>query len=410
MTRRRKARIRFLLIAVGLAVLAAIAVVFVVVRPGHRAPLRSAGRATTSAGAASSRARRRASSAAGSGTRATPAPGAAGRRSQPPSTGGIDRSLGQMIVARFAGPQPARAVLQRIRRGQIGGVILFADNLSPDPTRTKALTTELQSAARQGGNPPLLIMTDQEGGAVRRVPGPPAPAPDEMTTTTSALRQGRATGTLLRSLGINLDLAPVADVEAVDGSFLGTRAFGHTPAVVADRACSFARGLASAGVGYTLKHFPGLGRATTSTDDGPVSIDDPAESLRADYLAYRRCAASPRALVMISSAAYPALTGPVPAVMSPLTYHRELPTATGRSSVPTISDDLEAPAFADQPTPARTSIQAGLDMAMYARTEQGSAEAYHLLAQDLRGGRISPPRVRAAAQAVLRLKRAVAGG
>jgi beta-N-acetylhexosaminidase len=321
----------------------------------------------------------------------------------------LPRVLGQMIVASFAGPTPSASLLGRIRAGQVGGVILFGDNVAGGLAATRSLTSELQSAARNGGNPPLLIMTDQEGGEVNRLAGPPTLAPSEMTTPGVALNQGRATGRMLRSVGVNVDLAPVADVERVAGSFLGTRSFGSTPSVVADDACAFAHGLASEQVAYTLKHFPGLGRATGNTDLGPVSIDAPAGALRRDYAAYRTCGANPMALVMISSASYPTLTGPLPAVMSTGTYQHELPTAIPGASPTTISDDLQTPAITSHPAPARTAINAGLDLLMYAQTEQGSADAYTRLLSEARQGLITVARIRAATNAIAALKRLVAG-
>ena len=74
------------------------------------------------------------------------------------------------------------------------------------------------------------------------------------------------TGDALRALGINVDLAPVADVAGPTASFLGTRTFSDSPDTVAQAACGFASGLAQGGVGATLKHFPGLGRAPGNTD------------------------------------------------------------------------------------------------------------------------------------------------
>jgi beta-N-acetylhexosaminidase len=180
--------------------------------------------------------------------------------------------LGQMMVARFSGLAPSPSLLQRIRAGHVGGVILFADNLTGSLATTRALTSELQRAAAQGGNPPLLIMTDEEGGELKRLPGPPTLAPSQILSSAVALQQGRAAGQLLRSAGVNLDLAPVADVERQPGSFLGTRAFGSSPSAVAAHTCAFAAGLASQHVAYTLKHFPGLGRAAGNTDLEPVTI------------------------------------------------------------------------------------------------------------------------------------------
>jgi beta-N-acetylhexosaminidase len=313
--------------------------------------------------------------------------------------------IGQMIIARFQGPRPSASFLARIRAGEIGGVVLFADNVAGGLGATKALTGELQRAAREGGQPPLLIMTDQEGGGVKRLPGPPTLAPAAMGSTPIAYAQGRATGRLLRSVGINVDLAPVADVERVAGSFLGSRSFGSTPATVAGRACAFAKGLASEHVAFTLKHFPGLGRAGGNTDLGSVTIHAAASSLRADYQPYQACGANPLALVMVSSASYPALSGLLPAVLSPAIYHRELRLATNGAQNVTISDDLQAGAIANQIAPARHAISAGLDMAMYAQTEQASASAFATLLREAKSGALSTGRIKAADQTIALLKR-----
>jgi beta-N-acetylhexosaminidase len=315
--------------------------------------------------------------------------------------------LGQMIVARFSGPTPSAALLARIGSGQVGGVVLFADNVAGGHDATAALTATLQKAARAGGNPPLLIMTDQEGGAVKRLPGAPSLAPADMASNATAYAQGKATGQLLRQVGINVDLAPVADVERVPGSFLGTRAFGSDPSIVAQRACAFAAGLASERVAYTLKHFPGLGRATASTDSGPVSIADPADALRSDYRPYAACGAGSLALIMVSSAIYPSLSGQLPAVMSPAIYDHELPLATRSSSIVTISDDLETDAITSQLAPARRAINAGLDLLLYAETEEASDAAYVRLLAEARSGVVRTHRIESASSAIAAVKRLV---
>lgn len=331
------------------------------------------------------------------------------RRSTPSNSGGgtadLRRLVGQLIVGSYAGTQPDTSFLARARAGQLGGVILFGDNTAAGLQATRHAIAELQDAAQKGGNPRLLIMTDQEGGEVRRLPGPPELAPANMASTAVAHAQGVAAGRLLRSAGVNVDLAPVADVERVPNSFLGTRSFGSNPAVVAARACAFARGLESAGVAYTLKHFPGLGRADASTDVQPVTIPVPAGELRTDYAAYRTCGSSPDAMVMISSAIYPSLTKVEPAVTSPEIYAHELPIALGHPSHLTISDALDTPALSGQKTPALRAIDAGLDLALFSGTEQESAQAYKLLLADARRGALPESRLRSAAFAVEALKR-----
>jgi beta-N-acetylhexosaminidase len=313
--------------------------------------------------------------------------------------------VGQVVVGRYPGPRPSAAFLARVRAGQLGSVILFADNTTAGLAATRHAIAELQAAARKGHNPPLLIMTDQEGGVVRRLPGPPQLAPAAMTSTAIAHAQGVATGRFLRSVGVNVDLAPVADVERASNSFLGARSFGSSPALVAARACAFASGLRAAGVAYTLKHFPGLGWAGANTDVQQVRIPVAAARLRIGYAAYRACGASPDAMIMISSAIYPSLTKSAPAVTSPRIYAHELPTALRQARHLTISDALDTPALAAQKTPALQAIVAGLDLALFAGNERESAVAYRQLLSAVRRGSLPQSRLRSAVFAVEQLKR-----
>lgn len=329
-------------------------------------------------------------------------------------SGGVDKrklmttaakALGQMVVTRFSGTEPPAELLRRARRGEIGGVILFADNTSAGEDAVAGAIGRLQRAARAGNNPPLLVMVDQEGGEIRRLPGPPKAAPRDFGSDEQSYEQGHATGEYLRALGIAVNLAPVADV-ARGSTFLGSRAFGSSPTAVAARACAFATGLRDSGVAATLKHFPGLGRAAINTDEGPTTVDQPADALRADYAPYESCAAEPLTLVMISSARYPSLGADVPAVMSTAIHRREARLA-GIEAV-TISDDLEAPAIASETTPARRAIEAGLDLLLYARSEATSAYAYSRLLADVEEGRLKAEPVRRAARRILKLKAALA--
>jgi beta-N-acetylhexosaminidase len=314
------------------------------------------------------------------------------------------RSLGELILARYLGRRPSPTLLRRTRDGEVGGVILFEENTAGGVAATARAIASLQTAARAGGTFPLLVMTDQEGGLVKRFPSfPPTHAPQSMRSASEAGREGLMTGLALRKAGLNVDLAPVADVEQVAGSFLGSRSFSSDARLVAERSCAFARGLEHAGVVYTLKHFPGLGTALASTDDGPVAVDTSAGRLHANLAAYRACGHGPLGLVMISSASYPALRGlNVPAVLAPRTYKRELQAA--HITLPAVSDDLDAPAIASLKAPARRALNAGLDLLLYAKDEQSSLVAYRRLEQDLRAGSLSSARVLDAAAAVSRLK------
>src|SRR5262249_21831903 len=145
-------------------------------------------------------------------------------------------------------------------------------------SQLKALTASIQNAAARGGEPTAIIATDQEGGLVRRIGWtPPKRSAQEMGRLTAAQVQaiGVATAARLRVDGVNLDLAPVADVPDGPKDFIYQqhRAFSTSRFRVSTDASAFAKGLESGQVWPTYKHFPGLGQATVSTDDALVRID-----------------------------------------------------------------------------------------------------------------------------------------
>lgn len=313
-------------------------------------------------------------------------------------------ALGQLMIATYAATKPPQSLLTAIKRGQIGSVILMGANTADSVSVTRRATVTLQRAAASGGRPGLLIMTDQEGGEVKRLPGAPEYAAAQMSNTKVAFAQGLATARVLRRAGVNVDLAPVADVTRVDGFMTQEqRTFGSNPAVVAGAACAFAGGLRRGGIAYTLKHFPGLGDAIDSTDTQPVTISESASEVNADDAAYRRCGRGPETLVMVSSASYSHLTGRLPAVMSPFIYHTLMPRDHIRAV--TVSDTLQGGAIAPWKDPARRAIAAGVDMVMYPQSEAAALSDYRGLLGDLSRGTLSASRVQQAAAAVLTLKR-----
>src|SRR3954468_16436423 len=124
--------------------------------------------------------------------------GPTGGRAPPAAAPSLARAVGRKIMTGFAGTTPSRSLLTRARRGEIGGVILFGPNVSG---RLRTTIAALQRAARAGGNPPLLIAVDQEGGAVRRLPSlPPGEAPARMPASRAG-PLGAATGRALPRLG-----------------------------------------------------------------------------------------------------------------------------------------------------------------------------------------------------------------
>ncbi|HTS15355.1 MAG TPA: hypothetical protein VMH24_06790, partial [Candidatus Sulfotelmatobacter sp.] len=139
-----------------------------------------------------------ASPAASGSARPTPTAAATATASAPSPT--LAQLIGQKLVVRMDGTTPSKALLGRIGRGEIGGVILFSFNITT-PAVLRALTGKLQAAAAAGGQPPLLIAVDQEGGATSRIPWAPptltAPEMGQDGTDAVARAQGASTGAAL---------------------------------------------------------------------------------------------------------------------------------------------------------------------------------------------------------------------
>ena len=317
---------------------------------------------------------------------------ATGSAAAPASTSPpLAQLIGARLVVGIDGTTATPALLGRIRRGQVGGVILMGRNVRNAP-QARALTTALRDAARDGGHP-FLVMTDQEGGAVRRFRwAPPAASAEEMGRLGEAAirRRGQDTATALERLGVDVDLAPVADVPGVPGSFIAAqhRGFSTIPTRTAKDVAAFSAGLLDGGVAPTLKHFPGLGLATASTDDAAVTIDAGAPALAPGLLPYRRAiAAGVAPLVMISNAAYTAYGGR-PAGWSPQVL--SLLRGLGFTGV-TITDALE-PLTATHGTSldqaAMRAARAGVDLLLLVGSERSTAGVYDALLAEARAGRL----------------------
>ena len=296
------------------------------------------------------------------------------------------------LVVGMDGTTPSAALLDRIRSGRVGGVILMGANVRSAP-QVRSVTARLRAAAKQGGTR-LLIMTDQEGGLVRRFRwAPPAASAEQLGTRTEGAirRTGRSTATALERLGVDVDLAPVADVPGVPGSFVAStdRGFSTNPTRAAKDVTAFAQGLLDGGVAPALKHFPGLGLATTSTDDAAVRIAATEEALAPGLVPYRRAiAAGVVPLVMVSNAGYTAYGGQVAA------WSRRVLAALGGLGFTgvTITDALEPLATTHRVTlgqAALRSARAGVDLLLFVGSERSTAAVYDQLLAAARDGRLS---------------------
>ena len=323
--------------------------------------------------------------------------------------------VGQRIVVGFDGHRIPADLRTRIRRGTVGGVILFSGNFAGRRS-ARRLAHRLQSIPRR---PPLRrlalpIMLDQEGGLVKRLPGPPCCSAETMGGWPAARvsREGGDTGRSLLATGINVDLAPVLDV-ARPGSAIGSehRAFGESAKQVIRKGDAFAKGLEGAGVAATGKHFPGLGAAPQNTDFHVQRIHLSKRTLRhVDERPYPRFRNFGGSIVMLSTAIYPAFDNDRPAALS-----RELATRELRDRLQfhgaSITDALGTVSTDDIGGPkklARLGAHAGTDLLLFTSLGDG-ARATNALTQALRHHTIPRASFQRSARRVLALRNRLTG-
>jgi beta-N-acetylhexosaminidase len=305
------------------------------------------------------------------------------------------------VVFAFGGTEVPPNLRLRIQRGEAAGVLLFGANVR-SIGQVRAMTRELQAIRRPKGlNAPLVVMVDQEGGLVKRLPGAPTLSPPRMTTAGEARRQGRATAATLGSAGVNVDLAPVVDV-ARPGSQMEDegRSFGRSATTVGRRARAFAGGLRAGGVAATAKHFPGFGAASANTDARAVVIRSSLATLRSRDLP--PFAVARTGLVMTSSAIYPAF-GSQPALLSRRVVTGELRQRMGFGGV-VVTDSLNAAALAGRTGVLPRAVRAGNDLLLFT-TYQSSAHAVERLADLFRTGRLDRGAATSSVQRILALRR-----
>jgi beta-N-acetylhexosaminidase len=318
---------------------------------------------------------------------------------------------GQRVIYSYPGLTPPASLLGWIRHGEAAGVIFFGGNIA-STAQLAAVIRELDRANAAASNPlrtyPLLLMTDQEGGAVRRLPGEPVLSEKDIGAAPDPVAQAKAAGTgagqNLAGAGLNVNLAPVLDVYRAPGNFDDQfgRSYSMDPRVVATLGADFIKSQQATGVAATAKHFPGLGAAdvTGNTDLQPVTLDVGLRELRAiDEFPYRAAIAAGVKLVMVSWAVYPALDASRPAGLSPAVVLGELRQRLGFTGV-TITDALEAGAlqpFGGIGRRARLAAAAGMDLILCSgqRASEGAA-ARLALARALSSGALAGPAFTAA--------------
>jgi beta-N-acetylhexosaminidase len=321
---------------------------------------------------------------------------------------------GGMVLCAFSGSTLPHWAIERLEGGLAAGLLLFRRNLASEAKAAANGTAAQKAAMASPVGLPAIIATDQEGGIVSRIEGPPTGSAAAMGARAPAEveAEGRATAELLRRWGINTDLAPVADVARPDSfEARGRRSFSGDPSTAAAAVSAFVAGLRRGGVAATLKHFPGLGAASASTDHAQGVLDVPLDELTAvDLVPFRRGIGAGAELVMVASAAYPALS-PGLALTSPAILDGVLRRQLGYGGV-VISDALDADGVRVVGTPAEAAVAAavaGVDL-LIAKGPKVCLDLHRALVAALADGRLTVGRAQQAFDRVAALRRSLLPG
>ncbi len=328
----------------------------------------------------------------------------------------LEQAVGQQFLLTFEGREaPADQFLEVLWRQHIGGVVLFRHKNMGNLAELRGLTRALQRAATESGQPPLLIAADQEGGQLIAV-DQTTPFPGNMALGAAgsdklAYKVGRALGKELSAVGINVDFAPVCDVNSNPlNPVIGTRSFGEDPKLVARLSAALIRGLQSAGVAATAKHFPGHGDTSSDSHRGAPIVRHNAKRIRSvELFPFRAAVNSKVRLVMTAHIVMPALNGgsnELPATLSPRLL-RDLLRRKMRFDGVIVSDALDMHAMEQGPgyvAETMAAVAAGIDLLLFNHDLSRVEPACSNLVQAARRGLLSADEIHASARRIMTLK------
>ncbi len=295
--------------------------------------------------------------------------------------------IGYKLMLAFAGLTPPACILDWIARRRVGGFSLFRPHNYQSPAQVRELTDALQRAARAAGQAPLLIATDQEGGQLAAMGAGTTQFAGNMALGAArdpelARRVGRAIGLELAAMGVNVNYAPVLDLNTHPRNpSLGIRAFGDKPALAAELGAALIAGLQSAGVAATIKHFPGKGEAAVDSHyQMPVIAHDRRRLDAVEFPPFKAGINAGAKLLMTGHFAIPALTG---SSVYPATVARRVMTDFARGEMGfegvIITDALDMGAItqgAGQIIDVVAAVRAGVDLMLVMLDEDTQERLY----------------------------------
>lgn len=318
----------------------------------------------------------------------------------------LEEKVGQMILIGFYGTELNDEIRSALNNFKFGGVILYDRNME-SVAQTKKLVDDIQAFANQ--KVPLFVALDEEGGRVARGKNflEPAPSQEEIGQgqPADATHWAKYNANLLRSVGVNINFAPVADVGSRD-----TRSFGDDAQLVAEFVDAAAQGYESENFLYTLKHFPGIGKSKVDPHQEVSNVEVSREVLDVEdlppFTKIIRGHDNSRFMIMIGHLIYDALDPHTSASLSPIIMTDLLRNELGFTGV-VITDDLEMGAIknnVDLATLGVKMILAGGDIALICHNYDSQQIVYDSILAAVKRGEISESRIDESVRRILQLK------
>ncbi|WP_152392714.1 glycoside hydrolase family 3 protein [Paenibacillus guangzhouensis] len=326
----------------------------------------------------------------------------------------LKEKIGQLLMAGFEGFEPDANIYDMLQNHFIGGIVLFSRNLEC-PEQALALTQQLQRIAKEATGIPLWIGTDQEGGMVVRIRQGIAQLPAAMAMGAARnpellYEAAKGTAEELRLLGINMNFAPVVDINVNPRNpIIDVRSFGDDAELVSELGIAAMRGFQDGGIVSAIKHFPGHGDTETDSHAELPVVRHNLDRLRAvELVPFQRAASAGAEAVMTAHVGIPLLTGGVPI---PATVSREILTGLLREELGydglILTDCMEMNAVAQGIGVGEAVVKAvlaGADLLLVSHTYASQLEAVASLERAVTDGRLTEARIDASVARLLRLK------
>ena len=319
----------------------------------------------------------------------------------------LEEKIGQMVMIGVYGTELNDDIIYSLNQFHFGGVIFYDRNLE-SVAQAKKFANDIEYAANQ--KVPLFFAIDEEGGLVARGRNflQAAPSQEEIGYSGDpalAKHWAKHNATILKSIGVNLNFAPVADVGSND-----TRSFSNDAQTVSAFVNAAAQGYEEENFLYTLKHFPGIGKGKTNTHIEVSNVEDSKEILNAEDLppfkTVIRWHDNSKFMIMVGHLIYDALDPANSASLSPAVMTGLLRNELGFTGV-VITDDLEMGAIknhTDLPTLGVRMILAGGDIALVCHNYESQQIVYNSILAAVRRGEISEERINQSVRRILRMK------